>query len=166
MKVFLRVFYLIVTVFILANVSYANSSVFRQGIAQVNVYTGDKVLVKANVYSEKYSSQLPFKYQFGWGADYSGETPPKYIVSFIEIKWGKESVYIPLSAYSDLTEPKNIELQVDHNNIILIILGADAGCAYQAELVFENAEIKYRKVSLGEFPDRWEKTEYHFTDSP
>lgn len=165
MKVFLRVFYLIVTVFVLANVSYANSSVFRQGIAQVNVYTGDKVLVKANVYSERYSSQLPLKYQFGWGTDQSGKIPPKYIVSLVEMIWGNESVWVPLSVYSDLTEPEKIELQVDHNNIILIIYGSDAGGAYQAELVFENAEIKYRKVSSGEFPDQaWEKTEYHFND--
>jgi hypothetical protein len=165
MKIFLRVFCLIVTVFILINVSYANSSAFKQGIAQVNVYTGDKVLIKANVYSKKYSSEFPLKYQFGWGADPTGATLPQSIVSLIEMIWGNESVWIPLSAYSDLTDPYKVELQVDHDNIILIIIGSDGGGAYQAELVFENAELKYRKVFNDEFPDQaWQKTEYHFND--
>lgn len=95
-----------------------------------------------------------------WGADTSNAG-----VSVLDVaaKIGKESVFVPLSAYSDLANPSEIALVEQGKIHVLIIKGGDASTAYKASLSFKDGNIFARRVESGEFPDEvHEETTYHF----
>ena len=95
-----------------------------------------------------------------WGAE---SIVPKTIVKSISVKFGSQEVFIPLSAYCDLSNSRNYSLQVDENLYYLIIHGGEASTSYTAEIKFKKNYIIKRKVYHREFPEiAWEKTIYSF----
>ena len=109
----------------------------------------------------KYSPDSPYFNGFMWGADEYRK--PRFLTTNVKVVIGNKKIFVPLSAYCDLTDPNEVKLDTNHDSFNLIIYGGDAGCSYIAELIFKNKKIKYRNVFHGEFPDEtWEKTEYSF----
>jgi hypothetical protein len=124
----------------------------------------DGTLINIKIQRGSILSNFPYKGAFMWGGDI--DELPQTVILTIDIKLGKEKIYIPLSAYSDLGDPKQVSLVKELHSIKLIIRGSDAGGSYKAILVFENGYIIRRKVMHMEFPDEvWEETVYSFKKS-
>lgn len=140
--------------------SYARSSDFIDNTIQLSGQTNSGVSINITVRREKFSSTSPYNYRFSWGTELAN---PRFLTTSVEIKVGGENVFVPLSAYSDLTNPRNATLEPMQNGLRLIIKGGQAATSYKAELTFEKNFIRRRKVTHGEFPSvAWEDTEYSF----
>lgn len=102
-----------------------------------------------------------FKEGFRWGGEDS-LVPPTLVTSIV-VQNGADRLFIPLSAYSDLGDPRKIYLKPSTTGFELVIAGGDAGVAYNAVLVFEKGWLTRRRVAHGEFPDEaWEETRYAY----
>ncbi|MDY6906536.1 MAG: hypothetical protein SWH61_17845 [Thermodesulfobacteriota bacterium] len=122
--------------------------------------TPDGVSIKIGVHTAEYNSSVPYKSGFRWGAELK---EPRIIVTRINVEFGNTKVFVPLSAYCDLTNPNICTLQTSNKSFVLVIEGGQASTSYKAEIYFENGYIKKRKVSHQEFPDEsWEETVYSF----
>lgn len=102
-----------------------------------------------------------------WGSDEQSNL--KYIIKNIKAWWGSEEVFVPLSAYIDLSNPHDAILRKAGNEVHFIVKGGDAGTSYEALLIFakgvRKSVIRSRKVVHGEFPDEaWEETRYSFNE--
>src|ERR1035437_5082531 len=95
-----------------------------------------------------------YKKAFTWGGDI--DSPPKSIIANIIVSENKQNVFVPLSAYADLGDPRHIELKSSDGGYQLRIVGGDAAGSYTAILTFNSHGITHRKVISGEFPeDAW-----------
>jgi len=96
-----------------------------------------------------------------WGAE---QGHPASAIVKLDIRIGKQKIYIPFSAYADLANPMNVSLDQSGNDVVLLVNGGDGADAYTAELVFQQGRyLKKRRVVNGSFPDKaWEETRYSF----
>jgi hypothetical protein len=162
-KLIFLTFPVIIFLFVACSICCAESTKLIDGVAQINSHTKNKELIKITVNTTKYSPKYPYQDGLLWGADL--DVKPGSFISRIKIMIEKEQVYVPLSAYCDLAEPKMIELKTNLNSFSLIIYGGCTATSYKCELFFQNLTIKFKKIALGEFPDEvWEKIEYSFIE--
>lgn len=122
-----------------------------------HVASGDlKVTVKTSK-----TGGSPFKEGFRWGGEDS--VAPATLITSVAVQIGAEKLFVPLSAYSDLGDPRQISLKPNAAGFELTIAGGDAGVAYNAVLIFEKGWLMRRRVTHGEFPDQaWEETQYAY----
>ncbi|MBI4378660.1 MAG: hypothetical protein HY578_06155 [Nitrospinae bacterium] len=163
--------YFLIIVFFLSITSnstvYAETVEFFNGAAQINAKSSDGLPIKIIVRTTKYSPSFPYRKGFGWGADTVPNNPapsyPQSVITSVDLKAGKEDIFVPLSAYGDLANPRTISFEITQKGFRLIVNGGDAGTSYEAVLDFEGEHIKRRKVLDGEFPiEVWEETVYSF----
>jgi hypothetical protein len=128
---------------------------------QAQGQTADGMIVKVTVATAAYSKTIPYnRNALWWGAE---STTPKTIVSMIDVQVGRKKLQIPLSAYSDLSNPSEVSVASTNQGFNVTIRGGDAAASYKAVLGFENGLIRRRKVASMEFPDEaWEETNYSF----
>lgn len=97
-----------------------------------------------------------------WGAE---NTCPRSVVGALEVKVGGKSIFIPLSAFADLGNPRNVNIESGKgkNRFAIVLNGGDAATSYTARFDFKDNILSERIVRHGEFPDQaWEKTTYKF----
>jgi hypothetical protein len=97
-----------------------------------------------------------------WGAE---DTCPKTFISALEVKAGDKPIFIPISAFADLGNPRTVRIEPckEKNCFVVTIVGGDAATSYSARLEFKNNLLIKRLVRSGEFPkDSWEETIYKF----
>lgn len=132
---------------------------FVNGVASISKrVSGDDF--KVTVKTSKATGSL-FKEGFRWGGE-DAMVPPTLITSIV-VQNGANKIFVPLSAYSDLGDPRRISLKSSAAGVELAIAGGDAGVAYNAVLVFEKGWLTRRRVANGEFPEQaWEETRYAY----
>lgn len=102
-----------------------------------------------------------FKNGFRWGGE--DAVAPSTLITSIVVQNGEGILFVPLSAYSDLGDPRQISLKPEADGFELAIAGGDAGVAYNAVLVFKKGWLMRRRVVHGEFPEQaWEETQYSY----
>lgn len=143
------------------NTVYADNDKFVNGTVTLKDKLSDGTLIKIIVSATKYSSSFPYADGFVWGAE-SGWTNPKFVITKVNVNVGDKKVFVPLSAYCDLANPRDVLLTVIGSNFTIIIIGGDAATSYKAELKFEGRDIRSRKVVHGEMSDVREETVYSF----
>jgi hypothetical protein len=117
-------------------------------------------LVKATLGTSKAAS-TPFRDGFRWGGE--GTQAPVSLMTLIVVQVGPDKLYVPLSAYSDLGDPRRVSLNPAPLGFELLVSGGDAGAGYTAVLVFEKGWLTRRRVTHGEFPKQvWEETRYAY----
>lgn len=134
-----------------------DSAKFIDGVASItkHVSGGD---LKITVQTSK-TAGSPFKEGFRWGGE--DAIAPLTLITSIIVQSGADKIFVPLSAYSDLGDPRRISLKTIGTGVELTITGGDAGVAYSAVLVFKEGWLTHRRVAHGEFPDEaWEETKY------
>jgi hypothetical protein len=97
-----------------------------------------------------------------WGAE---NTCPDTVVGALEVKVAGEPIFVPLSAFADLGNPRSvrIESRKGKGRFAIILTGGDAATSYSATLEFRDNLLSERVVRSGEFPDQaWGKTLYKF----
>jgi hypothetical protein len=106
-------------------------------------------------------SSFPYKDALLWGGDV-GE-PPQTVLSSIQITQNRKTVFVTLSAYSDLGDVTFASLEPTTEGFALHLHGGNTAASYDATLSFTQGYLRTRAVRLREFPDeRWEKTSYSF----
>lgn len=136
-----------------------SSASLVDGVATITKHVAGDDL-KVTVKTSKTADGL-FKEGFRWGGE-DAMAPPTLITSIV-VRSGTDKLFVPLSAYSDLGDPRRISLKPSANGFELAIAGGDAGVAYNAVLVFEDGWLTRRRVAHGEFPDEaWEETKYTY----
>jgi len=80
----------------------------------------------------------------------------------IQIKRDNKEIFVPISAYMDLSNVYEVKLIIqDKNSFYIYIIGGDAAAAYDAYIYIKGYEVIKRKVVDGEMPDDlWEETIY------
>ncbi|WP_152979630.1 hypothetical protein [Stenotrophomonas daejeonensis] len=137
----------------------SSSANFVHGVGSVTVHFAGGDL-KVTVKTSKAADGL-FKEGFRWGGE--DAVSPLTLTTSIVVQSGAEKLFVPLSAYSDLGDPRRISLSANATGFELAIIGGDAGVAYNAVLVFEDGWLIRRRVTHGEFPDEaWEETKYAY----
>jgi hypothetical protein len=96
-----------------------------------------------------------------WGAENSC---PRTFVGALEVKAMGMPVFVPLSAFADLGNPRDVRIESrNRKGFAVILTGGDAATSYTATLEFRDNLLSERVVRHGEFPDQsWEKTFYKF----
>jgi hypothetical protein len=118
--------------------------------------------VRADVVVVETPRNYLYRGAFGWGGDES--TPPRRVIAAINVSVNDRKLFIPLSSFVDLGDPRQVSLRpLENNEFTLRIVGGDAAGSYQASLEFTTKAIVSRKVTSGEFPtDVWEEDRYSF----
>ncbi len=125
---------------------------------ELSLLTDDGKRFKIKLQAVKPPKSFVYTEGWRWGSE---QSTPKYIIKNIKAWWGSEEVFVPLSAYIDLSNPHDAILRKAGNEIHLIVKGGDAGTSYEALLIFAKGVIRSKKVVHGEFPDEaWEETRY------
>lgn len=118
--------------------------------------------VRVIISQSKIRGRYSYKDALLWGGDV-GDLP-KTVLTSIKVSEGNETIFVPLSGYSDLGDVKSASLDTTAKGFVLHIHGGNTATAYDAVLIFDQGYLVSRKVVLREFPDqRWEKTTYSFT---
>jgi hypothetical protein len=117
----------------------------------------DSVNVVIHVYN--YIEKLPYSKSWQWGVE---RINPKYVIGEIDIKIGNMKIFVPLSAFMDLANPREAKLEnIDNDGFKLSISGGDAATSYIADLYVKGGFVQKRKVMHGEFPEEsYELTVY------
>ena len=100
-----------------------------------------------------------------WGVE---NACPRTIIGSVTIKAFGKPLFVPLSAFADLGNPRNVKVESrkEKESFAVILKGGDAATSYSAILEFRNNILSERVVRHGEFPDEsWEKTIYKFNMS-
>jgi hypothetical protein len=138
----------------------ADSARFENGLAKTAKRDQKGNAISVSVYATEYPKNFAFGSGYRWGT----ETRPQSIITKIEITVGKDTLFVPLSAYADLANPTSILLDTSGKAFRLFITGGDASAAYEAILIFSRASVSKRRVANQVFPDSaWEQTTYSYT---
>jgi len=142
--------------------SYAADTSFEDGVAKVSMALGSSEMVSVSIEIIEPQNSYVYSKAYMWGGDET--SPPKKIIKALTVLRNSQMVFIPLSAYADLGDPRKISLEkLPARGFRLIISGGDAAGSYSAALDFKNNEVSRRKVVSGEFPqDVWEETTFSF----
>jgi hypothetical protein len=121
--------------------------------------SGNNLLVE--MWQARFNPSFPYKGALFWGGDI--DQLPGTFLSSIQIVQNKKSVFIPLSAYSDLGDVKFASLEASQDGFILHLHGGNTATEYDAEINFQHGYLRTRSVALRELPDeRREMTSYSF----
>lgn len=157
----IRLFFIISMILFSALPLSANEENFVGDIITLNDHLTNGAQIKVKIRRSKISTQYLYSHAFMWGGD--EVSMPKTVITDMDVLSGTGRIYVPLSAYSDLGDPRQISLKRNQKGFQIIIKGGDAAASYKAILIFSNENIINRKVTHGEFPDEvWEETIYSF----
>jgi hypothetical protein len=96
-----------------------------------------------------------------WGPDTTFHEGPRSIVTRLTVAIGRDTVFIPFSAYGDLSEPNEVSVSSGGAGVTVYVRGGDAAASYFASLVVLHGLLYKRRVESGEFSsERWEETVY------
>ena len=129
-------------------------------LTELNAKSG-KISVNATKSTFPESFECKAASSWRWGAE--NKCPGSYISSMV-VNIDNNPVFIPLSAFADLGNPREVRIETyTEKRFAIILIGGDAATSYTARLYFSNGLLIERMVSHGEFPDdAWEKTRYKF----
>lgn len=138
----------------------ASSTKFSCHAAELQSQTADGTSIIVIAHTKAYSPDLPYKKGFRWGVEL---IEPKSLMTSLEVIINGRELFVPLSAYSDLTNPRELALETTKNGFRVMIKGGDAATSYKAVLTFDNKHILHRRVVNSEFPDAAkEETAYSY----
>lgn len=132
--------------------------------AKLELGKGKVVVVSMDTVA--FSSTTPQIAAKRWGCDYDLPNPSARIVSSMNISVNNERIWVPLSAFTDLCDPRQVKITKTKDGFAVTIIGSDAGGAYKAVLKFVGHDIKSRAVSCLELPEIVEKTSYSLRQNP
>jgi len=138
--------------------------VYADGHLEEISKTAGDVSVKMIVSKLSNNKNCKAKKSWRWGTE---RICPKNIVDRLEVKYKGKNVFVSLSAFSDLSNVRNLDIEYDKketsSEYFVILSGGDAAFSYTAKLKFKGVTLQEKLVRHGEFPDKaWEKTIYGY----
>ena len=151
--------------FIIVIIVICSCSSYAQEKARVNHIELNTTLDQIKVYVTKstYPDSMECKSasSWRWGAE---NKCPNFYISEMLVSRDDETIFIPLSAFADLGNPKDVKVEShSKDGFSVVVIGGDAATSYTARLEFNKSVLVEKIVRHGEFPDEaWEKTKYKF----
>ena len=140
---------------------HASGDIFVDNKAELTTTIKEGTSVRVVIQKMAIASGYPITSGFLWGGD-DAELPKTLVVS-VQVWIDNEKIFVPMSSYSDLGNPRTASLKKIRKGFEIKIGGGDAAGGYSATLSIENSNVRRRKVVSGEFPDQvWEETIYSF----
>jgi hypothetical protein len=131
------------------------------GRTELTLAKSSNALVRVSITQIKVGDSFSYKNALLWGGDV--DRLPEFVLSSVVIQEGNETIFVPLSAYSDLGDVKLASLNASSNGFILNLHGGNTASGYDVILMFSRGYLVSRTVRLREFPEeRLEKTTYSF----
>lgn len=93
-----------------------------------------------------------------WGGNASD--PVGTAVARLALVSDSTTIWIPLSAFADLGNPRELSLERKGRGVLLRLRGGETGEAYDARFLVERSVLKSRRVNSAEMPEAWEETRY------
>jgi hypothetical protein len=159
-----KIYYLVIALLgvLSPGISHAAKADLVDPTTEISINPGTPDSVVVSIVTAELPKDYIYRNSFMWGGDES--QPPRRIVKAINVARKKQKIFIPLSVYSDLGDPRQASLvQLPTHGFELTIVGGDAAGSYKASLEFKSNEIVRRKVVSGEFPKEvWEETRFSF----
>lgn len=145
-------------------ICFAENTVTKSYFVENSLSLNLSSLIKSSIEIIDLDIHYPYTNSYMWGGD--EKNAPKRIIKKIRVEVNKENIFIPLSSYADLGDPKKFVLEkTSGDKFRLTISGGDAAGSYTAVFDFKKREILRRKVSSGEFPKNvWEETKFSFNN--
>lgn len=122
--------------------------------------------ISINVVLTTKNEYLSNKNKIFWGSD--EEFMPKSLIDNLIVYSNDKKILIPYSAFADLSNIMNVNINKDNGGFFVLIEGGEAQYSrYLAYLYFDNEDfLLSRKICSTTFPeDVWEKTQYSFNRS-
>ena len=85
---------------------------------------------------------------------------PCSLVENLKIQIGTRQLFVPRSAFADLSDVFRIQLKIQSGQMVLIMKGGDAGEAYEAAIFFDAARVLRRRIKTSEMDRLTEQTIY------
>jgi hypothetical protein len=137
----------------------APAAAFVEGEVKLIAHIQNRDVIVLMRTTQLKAESYPYKRGFRWGAE--DREPPQTLLASVNVSVEGVPVFVSLSAYCDLADPRKASLKQTDSGFVLTITGGDAASAYEAILTFENGNLVRRRVSSREFPkEAWERTEY------
>ena len=149
MKLYLFLSIVIIACLLAVMPSYAISADLVQGIAKLKGQLADGTTVKAELRTMKVTPKYPYKHAFMWGGDETAV--PKTVITAIDVRIGNEKIFVPLSAYSDLGDPRQTSLENMEHGFKLIITGGDAAVSYKRCLYLTRKTFSAERLRMVNF---------------
>ncbi len=128
----------------------------KSGVYEFKLEMTNENIVRCNI--EVASFLKGMLYNRRWGSDWEN---PKVIISSIKLWINKKEIFIPLSAYSDISNVRLAKLLTISGGYRIIIQGGDAATSYELSIDIYGNRVSRRKIRSSEFPDEgWEMTIY------
>ena len=150
---------------------FFGSPIFADTVLKDEITIDDGKIISTIVRTIKKMDKFPYKKGMWWGQFQKKPRKELEIISDIEITIGKESVTVPLSAYSNLADPRSIKILKKIDKIYLVISGGGEGTGYKARLeIMKFKHLKGYYVGKKKVFDRvfaddaWEETDYKFNE--
>jgi len=87
---------------------------------------------------------------------------PCSVVDGVEIEVAGEPLFVPRSAFSDLSDLSTAKVSVNKGKYALTLVGGDASESYVVKIVFSRKRVTYRSLTSSEFPEHpLQETFYH-----
>lgn len=125
------------------------------------VVGGDGSRIEVTAKLLKTDAGFPFRAGWLWGSE---DTAPASVISELAVMVDGTHLFVPLSAFVDLGDPRTIKVDRGDQQFTVVIKGGDAAASYTATLTFSDSKVLMRRrVEHGEFPEQaWEETRYTF----
>jgi hypothetical protein len=142
----------------------SDSTVYFRELSEIELKYESITPIVARIKVTDFSA-FPYRETSLWGGYIKGsqQTVPKNFISSMQIWVGKNELHIPVSAFSDLGDPKTVKLiRNSKKSFEIKISGSETGEAYEAVFFFHGLHLKTRKVRHAEIPEAWQETIYSF----
>ena len=98
-----------------------------------------------------------------WGSEFS---PPRVRPISLSILIDGETIFVPVSSYADLGNPRDLTMSASEDFFEIVIKGGDAAVAYTAKLRIKGLFVRERAVTNNEFSaEATEKSVYSYNES-
>ncbi len=149
------------TLFVVFTAYCQTTNIGKPGVYGFSFQLSHKHLAKCSISVVQYSREM--LYDRRWGSDWDN---PRTVIAGIKMWFDGRKVIVPLSSYTDLSNPDLAYFEATKSGYRLVISGGDAATAYDATIDFSDHKASKRVVRSGEFPNEaWEMTTYSKPDT-
>ena len=130
--------------------------------AGVTTLSDGLVKVTLGLESGRTTGPCPSAGSWRWGSE---QVCPEQRISSLEVRYQRQAVFIPYSAFADLGNPSSVAIERGSSGgtYSIKIVGGEAATSYVSVLKFKGGLLLEKVVRHGEFPaSAWEKTLYKF----
>ncbi len=129
--------------------------------SELNCKLSDGTIAKVEVLKKTIDASYPYNKADLWGIEIGADS--NKIISYFKVEINGKRIFVPLSAYADLGNPRDVGIRPDVSKFDILINGGQNEKSYLAVITFDFIGLLSKKVSSAESAGEvWEETIYTF----